>query len=550
MTNGSGVVKAVEGFFAPKKVPAAELSLFKRFERVSPSWGAFQQQFELLLRDKRNVKVVYLVRHAQGTHNVAEQKYGVGRWEDELARTDEFLDPDLTPFGVEDTKAKGPPSIAAELQQGMPPIERVVVSPLSRTIQTAQTFFAKDQTPAVGDQAQVPRRRFLADRARTRRALVAHAPRDRRRDLRASEVLPVRAVRRGRAAGARGHITASLAVADSAAALPQLDEQGETLKKEQQYPMFRHRSAYEFTVNWTFVFNVGNRMGAILLIQQLYRRYRRMRSWHEVSEHMLQLARGRLAAQRAQEQDNISAASFRLLLAEGFSASKVCISGALKTIQLKLVLNTEAGECYLTWTPSRKKKPQINLHDIDQVIPVLKEGNPEAPRLSKKVSYRRGIIIACRSYHRGRVVLELATKRERNILLQGFHRLLSEMVATEPTLDDVGALRSQHPRRQSVIEFFSTSEEPLPASPHVITTSLSPRRGSVAMYRPEPLATGAPHQPHDSIDLPPHSVTDSVRADAKAIEHFYQTRFDESPDNTMSIPQPARRPSRGIEARH
>ncbi|KAG6591117.1 Phosphoglycerate mutase family [Phytophthora cinnamomi] len=145
MTNGSGVVKAVEGFFAPKKVPAAELSLFKRFERVSPSWGAFQQQFELLLRDKRNVKVVYLVRHAQGTHNVAEQKYGVGRWEDELARTDEFLDPDLTPFGVEDTKAKGPPSIAAELQQGMPPIERVVVSPLSRTIQTAQTFFAKDQ---------------------------------------------------------------------------------------------------------------------------------------------------------------------------------------------------------------------------------------------------------------------------------------------------------------------------------------------------------------------------------------------------------------------
>ncbi|KAG6591119.1 phosphoglycerate mutase family [Phytophthora cinnamomi] len=155
------------------------------------------------------------------------------------------------------------------------------------------------------------------------------------------------------------------------------DSPAQTLKKEQQYPMFRHRSA-------TFVFNVGNRMGAILLIQQLYRRYRRMRSWHEVSEHMLQLARGRLAAQRAQEQDNISAASFRLLLAEGFSASKVCISGALKTIQLKLVLNTEAGECYLTWTPSRKKKPQINLHDIDQVIPVLKEGNPEAPRLSKK----------------------------------------------------------------------------------------------------------------------------------------------------------------------
>ncbi|KAE9118915.1 hypothetical protein PF010_g8048 [Phytophthora fragariae] len=322
------------------------------------------------------------------------------------------------------------------------------------------------------------------------------------------------------------------------------DSPGEALKKEQQYPMFTRRSA-------AFVFNAGNRSGAILVVQRLYRRYRRMRRWHEVSGHMLQLARDRLAAQRTQEQENISAASFRLLLVEGFAASKVCISGALKTIQLRLVLNSEAGECFLTWTPSRKKKPRIDLHDIEHVIPVRKEGNPEAPRLSKKVSYRRGIIIVCRSYHRGRVVLELATKRERNILLQGFERLLGEMISTEPTLDAVGALRNQHPRRQSVIEFFGTSEESLAreisttdSSAHVIVTSLSPRRGSVAVYHPE---TNAPHLPHDSNTI----VTDSVRADAKAIEHFYQTRFDESPDNAISLPpQPSRRSSRGIEARH
>lgn len=121
-------------------------------------------------------------------------------------------------------------------------------------------------------------------------------------------------------------------------------EQGEVLKKEQQYPMFRRRSAYDllsivwhqslvnadklfYFLNRAFVFNVGARMGVILVIQRLYRRYRRMRSWHEVGDHMLQLARDRLAVQRAQEQENISAASFRLLLVEGFSASKVCISG-------------------------------------------------------------------------------------------------------------------------------------------------------------------------------------------------------------------------------
>ncbi|KAG7379080.1 hypothetical protein PHYPSEUDO_009088 [Phytophthora pseudosyringae] len=123
----STAVKAVEGLFAPKTPTAdTEPSLFRRFAKTPPSWDAFQQQ---------------------GSHNAAEQKYGVGRWEDELARTDEFLDPDLTPFGLADAKIKGPPSVKAELERGMPPIERVVVSPLSRAIQTAQNFFSKDQVP-------------------------------------------------------------------------------------------------------------------------------------------------------------------------------------------------------------------------------------------------------------------------------------------------------------------------------------------------------------------------------------------------------------------
>ncbi|KAL4154669.1 hypothetical protein PRNP1_006785 [Phytophthora ramorum] len=334
------------------------------------------------------------------------------------------------------------------------------------------------------------------------------------------------------------------------------DSPGEVLKKEQQYPVFKRRSS-------VFVLDVGNRMGAIKLIQQIYRRYRRLRNWHEVSDHMLQLARGRLAVQRAREQEDMSAASFRLLLAEGFSASKVCISGALKTIQLRLVLNTDAGECYLTWTPSRKKKPRINLHDVEQAIAVQKEGNPEAPRLAKKVSYRRGIIIVCKSYHRGRVVLEVATKRERNILLQGFERLLNEMISSEPTLDDLGALRNQHPRRQSVIEFFSTTEKPrtpselADASESTLNgndTKLPPRRGSVAVHHPEPLLVDAPRLSEHMDEIPARetsTVAESVRADAKAIEHFYQTRFDDSLDTAISLPsQSSQRPSRAMEARH
>ncbi|KAH7492312.1 uncharacterized protein KRP23_1224 [Phytophthora ramorum] len=112
----STAVKAAQGFFIPK-APVADsgLSLFRRFERAPPSWSAFQQKIDHLGKDPKELKVVYFVRHAQGFHNVARQKYGSERWE-ELARSDEYLDPDLTPFGVEDTKTKGPPSVQAELE--------------------------------------------------------------------------------------------------------------------------------------------------------------------------------------------------------------------------------------------------------------------------------------------------------------------------------------------------------------------------------------------------------------------------------------------------
>ncbi|KAG6591062.1 phosphomutase PMU1 [Phytophthora cinnamomi] len=151
-------VRAVEGFFSAKAPVAGDASLFKRFQLVPASWDAFQRKFAHMGKPSqededaasvtRRVKTVYLVRHAEGTHNAADKQFGTERWESELAFSDAYLDADLTPFGVNDALSKGPSSVKAELDKGMPPIERVVVSPLSRAIQTAQNFFAKNQVPA------------------------------------------------------------------------------------------------------------------------------------------------------------------------------------------------------------------------------------------------------------------------------------------------------------------------------------------------------------------------------------------------------------------
>ncbi|KAL3674893.1 hypothetical protein V7S43_000819 [Phytophthora oleae] len=147
-------VRAVEGFFAPKtSVNSETAALFKRFQLEPASWDEFQRKIAQLEKPEgsasvpRRLKVVYFVRHAQGVHNAAADEVGAERWESGVAFEEKYLDADLTPFGVSDAQSKGPGSVKAELEKGMPPIERVVVSPLSRAIQTAQNFFAKDQVP-------------------------------------------------------------------------------------------------------------------------------------------------------------------------------------------------------------------------------------------------------------------------------------------------------------------------------------------------------------------------------------------------------------------
>ncbi|KAL3657406.1 hypothetical protein V7S43_017725 [Phytophthora oleae] len=143
-------IKAVDGFFS--RIPQSEslpesLQLFRQFKLATSSWTEFKQNFEEQTKAGKNLKVVFFVRHGEGLHNEAIKLYGSDHWYKELVTSDVYRDAELTPFGIQDAQTKGPPRIKVELQGGMPPIERVIVSPISRAIQTAQHFFSKDQTP-------------------------------------------------------------------------------------------------------------------------------------------------------------------------------------------------------------------------------------------------------------------------------------------------------------------------------------------------------------------------------------------------------------------
>ena len=81
-------------------------------------------------------KTIYFVRHAEGYHNKGERE--LPNWKsDNLGLDPKYRDARLTPAGVAQSEA-----LNRDLRKrAVPPPELVVVSTLSRTIQTAQTGF-------------------------------------------------------------------------------------------------------------------------------------------------------------------------------------------------------------------------------------------------------------------------------------------------------------------------------------------------------------------------------------------------------------------------
>ncbi|CAF1192489.1 unnamed protein product [Didymodactylos carnosus] len=105
------------------------------------NWNDYYSYYSNLVSDSNNnkqyrYKTLYLIRHGQGKHNLAESTYGSVKWEAELAQLDDYLDAQLTDLGNKQAEI-----LLNYVQDGVEndglKIDYVVVSPLSRAIQTA-----------------------------------------------------------------------------------------------------------------------------------------------------------------------------------------------------------------------------------------------------------------------------------------------------------------------------------------------------------------------------------------------------------------------------
>ncbi|KAF2634471.1 phosphoglycerate mutase family protein [Massarina eburnea CBS 473.64] len=114
----------------------------------SSQWKHFAAHIRHLNQNSttgESIKVLFLGRHGQGWHNVAETKYGTEAWDCKYSMLDGYdgihwSDANLTELGQEQAKAVHA-LWESELKEGIPTPETFYVSPLTRTIETADLSF-------------------------------------------------------------------------------------------------------------------------------------------------------------------------------------------------------------------------------------------------------------------------------------------------------------------------------------------------------------------------------------------------------------------------
>mmetsp|Transcript_17600 Transcript_17600/g.38520 ORF Transcript_17600/g.38520 Transcript_17600/m.38520 type:complete len:354 (-) Transcript_17600:36-1097(-) len=103
-------------------------------------WTDVKVGMKKLEEEDPSARMVYLVRHGEGIHNVAERELGSERWETVEALSDKYFDAPLNNVGIDQCVDLNKAVVNA-MQDGMK-VDVIIVSPLTRAIETAKYGFA------------------------------------------------------------------------------------------------------------------------------------------------------------------------------------------------------------------------------------------------------------------------------------------------------------------------------------------------------------------------------------------------------------------------
>eukprot|EP00937_MAST-01D_sp_MAST-1D-sp2_P003124 g3124.t1 len=146
---------------APQSSFAVEHFDAARPANLELDWAALSRK----LAASPSAKLLLVVRHGQATHNLGPAKYGWSRWMEVEAKSSLYFDAPLTERGKVQARnasrllrrALRSTGAGADADGGggaLPRVERVFVSPLTRTLQTAQLVFGVGE--AAGALAPLP----------------------------------------------------------------------------------------------------------------------------------------------------------------------------------------------------------------------------------------------------------------------------------------------------------------------------------------------------------------------------------------------------------
>ncbi|ETW03645.1 hypothetical protein H310_05042 [Aphanomyces invadans] len=346
------------------------------------------------------------------------------------------------------------------------------------------------------------------------------------------------------------------------------ESESECRKRRQKVDKFVpgvHNSfTFKLNVDGTTAFARNPRVIAAATTISTFLRRRMYRArWKQAVLVLVHRLRDEQRLQREEAALEHTICRFREILKEGFTASKVSVHGNLKTIQLRLVIDTTFDECYLTWTPSKKRDPRVMLHEIESVVPARKDMETAAVPvyLLRKVSYRRTFVLYIRTAHaKGkpqlprRMILQVSNAKERDFFVKGFQRYLDNRTG-EGYMDAAGVPRMDT-RRAALSYFNPPAVSPPTNSCHPPAMSrleelefkehkrIQPKRSSLIIVEPATSSsidvlsgdedydgdTPVGRQPKRISSLSSTSRANGTveeKSPAPLLSHLYSTRYDD-----------------------